>query len=119
MRIDKWMIGISLCLALCSSASLPSQTAKVGPKEAVPVGEQAGGSELEHMSHLVAQLKLDAAKIQDPAAKKAAEDNVDLWGHMLDKMMRENASANNVGKEHHHTSDPAPPALKQSPKPPQ
>jgi hypothetical protein len=106
-----------LCFSQVSLPIAGAQTAVVGPKQTVASQEASENSELDHMNHLIAKLKSDTAKIQDPAAKSAAIDNLDLWQHMLDKMLRENPNANNVGAEHHHENDPAPPALKQSPKP--
>ena len=88
----------------------------MGPKQVTSQAEPTEGSEIDHMLHLITQLKAEVPKIQDPAAKKAAVDNLDLWQHMVDRLIRENKSANNTGGEHHHAEDPAPAALKQSPK---
>jgi hypothetical protein len=101
---------------LCSIAS-NAQIAKLGPKEPSSNQAVAGDSELDHMAKLVTQLKLDIQKVSDPAAKKTASDNLELWQHLLDKLERENPGANNTAAEHHHNDDPAQDTLKQSPKP--
>ena len=97
--------------------TLLAQNAKVGSKVDAAQAEASETSEIDHMMHLVAKLKLEIPKIQDPNAKQAAIDNLDLWQHLLDHLMQENQSANNTGKEHHHADDPAAADLKQSPKP--
>ncbi len=121
----RWRLAItSPCLLFLLSLPLPAQTAPllaqnahVGGKEPVPAQDAPGSTELDHMSGLISRLKAEVLNIQDPAARRAAQDNVDLWEHLLDKMIRDNPKANNSGPEHHHDNEPASPELKQSPKP--
>jgi hypothetical protein len=65
------------------------------------------------MTQLVTKLKTEVPDIKDPAAKQAALDNLELWQHLIDKILTDNRNANNVGKVHHHANEPA---TKQDPK---
>jgi hypothetical protein len=115
---NKKFLALYSCLLLAQTnpRMMIAQTAATTTKQTTG-GDVPEKSEIDHMNQLVEKLKLDSAKIKDPAAKSAALDNLDLWQHLLDHIMRENQNANNVGGEHHHDDNPAPSELKQSPKP--
>lgn len=110
------MIVLSLfCLSSLSSAI--AQSSKVSRAEPISNSASSKDSEIDHMTQLITKLKGEIPSIKDPAAKQAAEDNLELWQHMIDRILTENKKANNVGGEHHHADNPSTPALKQSPKP--
>jgi hypothetical protein len=109
----------ALLLAMCFLCAYPAVTqgTKVGPKETIAPPANSKDPEMDHMTQLVTSLKAEIPSIQDPAARKAAEDNLDLWQHLIDKMLLENKGANNSGLAHHHETAVSNPALKQAPKP--
>ena len=107
-----------LCFVLGGTVTRTfAQTSKVSGKEPIASAPNSKDPELDHMAALITTIKGEIPSIQDPAAKKTASDNLDLWQHLFDRLLLENKKANSTGEAHHHKLSAPDPALKQSPKP--
>jgi hypothetical protein len=117
VHTSKYYLALLGFVCLCHTTCAIAQNAKISAKEQITSAPNSRDVELDHMAKLITSLKAEIPNIQDPAAKHAAMDNLELWQHLFDRILLDNKAANNAGGAHHHDTNAVDPALKQSPKP--
>ena len=124
------MSALLLSGMLAAQAAAPAQDTGSAQQSGPAMHQQHMQQMKEHvvkMRSAVDQMKANAAKIKDPAARQHAELDAQMWGMMVDhmeamqKMMAEHPGmmGNHMrGGMHHHGPPPAPNSPGQSPTPP-